>query len=276
MTRLPPYRRVLSLLLALALLDARCAAADPAAAPGETPPRDVIPLNDETDLEADESGPAGFPDPWENTNRKTLWLDQQLDRWFINPLVSTYQFLVPTPARQAVQRFCLNLNTPQILVNDLLQGEWKDAGVTTERFVINTTVGIGGLFDPAASFGLERHQADFGQTLALNGVDSGPYLVMPLFGPSTVRDVSGSVVDFFLQPALYALPFAALFVYQSTRGLSAREAHAEGLAVLRSSSVDYYSALHNAYYQTRMAEIWSRRNAQREPEPTPVGSLAAR
>jgi phospholipid-binding lipoprotein MlaA len=274
MMRLPRIGRLCVSLLACALLGSGRVAADPDAPPDDTAPRDVIPLDEDIDVAPDEKEPTGFPDPWENTNRKALWLDQQLDRWLISPLISGYQFLVPRPARQAVQRFCLNLNSPQILVNDLLQREWADAGVTTERFLINTTVGIGGLFDPAASLGLERHQADFGQTLALAGVDSGPYLVVPLFGPSTVRDASGSVVDFFLQPALYVLPFAVIFVYEASRSISAREVHDEGLDALRSSSVDFYSALHNAYYQTRMAEIWSRRESR--PEPTPAASLATR
>jgi phospholipid-binding lipoprotein MlaA len=155
------------------------------------------------------------------------------------------------------------------LINDLLQREWADASITTQRLVINSTVGIGGLFDPAAAIGMERHHSDFGQTLALFGVDSGPYLVMPLAGPSNARDAGGTVVDFFFQPMLYIQPVAfPLFVYEGTlgfsSGLAARDAYSEGIAALRSSSVDYYSALRNAYYQTRQAEIWERRGDHRE------------
>lgn len=262
---------------ALAFLAAEAVAADVStnanAALEATPPRDVVPLDDKATFELDDEV-AGFPDPWETTNRKTLWLDQQLDTWIISPLVTSYQFLVPTPARHALHRFCLNLDTPAIVFNDLLQREWEDAGVTTGRFLVNTTVGLGGLFDPAVSLGLERHHADFGQTLALAGVDSGPYLIMPLFGPTTVRDASGSVVDFFLQPLLYVVPFAALFIYEGSSGLSVRETHDEGLDALRTSSVDYYAALHNAYSQTRMAEIWDRRAAHRKPTPIPVAAVA--
>ena len=236
--------------------------------PGPTPELEVIPLDEDTTTLEHEGAPSGFPDPLEGSNRKALWVDQQIDRFFVDPLVRTYQFIVPPPGRRAVRRFTLNLNSVSILINDLLQREWADASVTTQRFVINSTIGVGGLFDPAAALGMERHHSDFGQTLALMGVDSGPYLVLPLFGPSDVRDSSGTVVDFFLQPMLYILPFAQLFVYEGSLGLSsglaARDAYSEGIAALRSSSVDYYSALRNAYYQTRTAEIWDRRDAHKE------------
>ncbi|MBX3023873.1 VacJ family lipoprotein [bacterium] len=259
-----------ALAFALALL---CiAGGPPPARAGETasPTTDleVIPLDEHAfELEAHEA-PAGFPDPLETTNRKTLWFDQQLDRFLIDPLVRGYQFIVPPPGRRAVRRFTLNINSVSILINDLLQREWGDACVTTERFAINSTIGLAGLFDPAAALGMERHHSDFGQTLALFGVGSGPYLVLPFFGPSNARDSSGTVVDFFLQPMLYILPFAQLFVYEGSLGLSsglaARDAYSEGIAALRSSSVDYYSALRNAYYQTRTAEVWDRRAAHRE------------
>ncbi|MGE3496602.1 MAG: VacJ family lipoprotein [Candidatus Binatia bacterium] len=222
----------------------------------------MVPLEEEATV--DEQQASGFPDPWENTNRKMLWFDRQLDGWVITPAVDIYQFLVPEPARHAVRRFCLNINSPAVLVNDLLQREWADASITTERFLINSTVGIGGLFDPAEDFGLPRHSSDFGQTLALAGLDSGPYVVLPFFGPSNVRDASGAVVDFLLQPMLYALPIAALFVFEGSRGLSLREAHAESLEALRASSIDYYSALRSAYYQTRTADIWRRRAAHQQ------------
>ena len=270
---------LLGLLLLVGLVAPRLARADEAASP--TPELEVIPLDDNSLALEHEEAPSGFPDPMENTNRKALWVDQQLDRWMIDPIVRTYQFIVPPPGRRAVRRFCLNINSVSILINDLLQREWGDASVTTQRLVINSTVGLGGLFDPAAAIGMERHHSDFGQTLALVGVGSGPYLVMPLFGPSNVRDAGGNVVDFFMQPMLYFLPVAELFVYEGSLGLSsglaARDAYSEGIASLRSSSVDYYSALRNAYYQTRTAEVWDRRDAHRPiAGQPPAPALAAR
>jgi phospholipid-binding lipoprotein MlaA len=254
-------RRVLAALLLLAAGTAH--AGQVAQAPAAGAPREIISLDEDSfDLE-DAAAPAGYPDPLERSNRRMLWFDLQLDRWLVDPVVKTYQFVVPPPGRRMVRRFVLNINSVSILVNDLLQREWGDASITTERLVLNSTIGIGGLFDPAAALGIERHSSDFGQTLALVGVGSGPYLVMPMFGPTTARDVSGTVVDFFFQPTLYFLPFATLFVYEGalglSTGLSARDVYSEALASLRSSSVDYYSALHNAYYQTRQAQIWTRR-----------------
>lgn len=246
------------------------------AARAQPPELEVVPL-DEDIPHATAEEPSGFPDPFESSNRKMLWFDQQMDRWFVSPVVEVYQFLVPPPARRAVRRFSLNLTSASILVNDLLQREWGDACITAERFAINSTVGIGGLFDPAAAIGIERHSSDFGQTLALAGVGSGPYLVMPLLGPTTARDAGGTVVDFFLQPMLYILPLAQLFIYEGSlsfsRGLAEREYYSEGIEALRASSVDYYSALYNAYYQTRTAQIWDRRADHRlqtaTPSPTP-------
>jgi phospholipid-binding lipoprotein MlaA len=239
-------------------------AADAAVVQAAPPPSDPAAdqLSDETfELEYEE--PAGFPDPLEPANRRIFWFDQQLSRWVIDPVTKTYQFIVPDPVRRCVRRFFLNVNSPSVLINDLLQREWGDASITIQRFALNTTIGIGGLFDPAAPLGLERHNSDFGQTLALIGVGSGPYIVLPFFGPNTARDTVGDVVDFFFQPTLYFLPVAQLIIYEGSFGLSARDTYAEALAALESSSVDYYSALHNAYYQNRMAEIWGRREAHR-------------
>ena len=259
-----------ALAIGLALL---CVTGIPPAAraepvPSPTPELEVIPLDDSAfELEHQEA-PSGFPDPLENSNRTMLWFDQEVDRFVVDPIVRIYQFIVPPPGRRAVRRFTLNIGSASILINDLLQREWGDASITTQRFVINSTIGVGGLFDPAAAIGMERHHSDFGQTLALLGIDSGPYLVLPLMGPSNARDSGGRVVDFFLQPMLYILPIAQLFVYEGSLGLSsglaARDAYSEGIAALRSSSVDYYSALRNAYYQTRTAEIWERRAPHRE------------
>ena len=219
--------------------------------------------DDEFQLEEEDDYSTGFPDPFERTNRALFWLDQELARWVVDPITGVYQLIVPGPARKAVRRFFLNLDTPSVLVNDLLQREWADAGVTIERFALNTLLGLGGLFDPAAELGLPRHDSDFGQTMALAGVDSGPYLMLPFFGPSNVRDAFGGLVDLALQPTLYILPFGTLIIYESSLGISTRDAHSEALKMLRESSVDYYSALHNGFSQSRMAHIWARREPHR-------------
>ena len=209
-----------------------------------------------------EEVPASFPDPLERPNRGIFRFNQGVDDWVFNPIARTYAFVIPLPARCAVRRFLENLNSPGVLVNDLLQQEWKAAGVTTGRFAVNSTVGIGGLFDPATALGLEGHCSDFGQTLALAGVPSGPYLMVPIFGPTTMRDGVGTLMDVLFRPTTYLLgPGDQLFynaMYGGSVGVSVREQNAAGLRMLKISSIDYYAALRNAYYQSRRAEIWRR------------------
>jgi phospholipid-binding lipoprotein MlaA len=201
-------------------------------------------------------------DPGEPVNRRMLGFNLLADRYFVDPLTRAYAFVVPNPARRAVRRFLLNLESPALFANDVLQLAPVDATVTLTRFAVNTTVGLAGLFDPAEKLGLERHHTDFGQTMALYGVPSGPYAVLPILGPTTVRDGSGYVVDFLFQPTTYVLPGITLVIYasihQGSAGLAAREAHANQLHALEASSVDFYAALRSAYYQDRTAAIAER------------------
>ena len=163
------------------------------------------------------------------------------------------------PASRAVSRLVFNLNSPVFLANDVFQGRFEAAGITLWRFTINTTVGIGGLLDVGAWLDVPGHRSDFGQTLALWGVGSGPYLIVPVLGPTTVRDGFGSMVDLLLRPTTYLLAPADQLMFTSIHGggsgLALRESSIEGLRALRSSSVDFYAALRSAYFQNRMAEI---------------------
>jgi phospholipid-binding lipoprotein MlaA len=201
-------------------------------------------------------------DPIEPFNRRTLAFNMGVERWFLDPVTRAYDFVVPNPARRAVRRFLINLNSPAIFANDLLQLAPLDAAVTLVRFGTNTTIGVAGLFDPADRIGLKGHATDFGQTMALYGVPSGPYLMLPILGPTTARDGSGYVVDFLFQPTTYVLPGLTLFVYASihegSAGLATLDAHADALRALQASSVDYYAALRSAYYQDRTAAIEAR------------------
>ncbi|GHF24044.1 hypothetical protein GCM10017044_18300 [Kordiimonas sediminis] len=123
----------------------------------------------------------------------------------LKPVAKTYETVVPEPPRKAVRNFFRNLREPWVFINDILQGEFKRAGTTFQRFVINSTVGIGGLLNISEGAGLEYHQEDFGQTLAVWGVGDGPYLVLPFLGPSSGRDAFGSGVGFFADPAAIAI-----------------------------------------------------------------------
>jgi phospholipid-binding lipoprotein MlaA len=260
-----------SLVLGLAL----GVAGHPKVAAADAPPPIPDPLfDDDGDTE-----PAGFPDPFESVNRVTFAFNRQVDRWVFDPITRAYRFVVPAPARRAVRRAFVNLDAPVTFVNDVLQLEPRDAAVTVARFVVNTTVGIGGLFDVAGEYAhLPGHESDFGQTLALSGLPSGPYLIIPVLGPNSARDTTGYLVDFLFRPTTYLLTpggavvlsgfvnpggeflFTTLFEGSTelAEGFTTREASGEALHALEASSVDYYAALKNAYYQNRTALIWRR------------------
>lgn len=213
--------------------------------------------------EIETPAPAGFPDPLERANRAMLQVNLGVDRWVMSPIARGYAFVVPVPGRRAVRRVLANLNSPSVFVNDVLQLEPGDAGIIVARFALNTTLGLLGVFDVAERLGIEGHHADFGQTLALVGVPSGPFLILPVVGPTTVRDGTGYLVDFLFRPTTYFLGPAALIletsIQETSAGIAAREAHGGQLDALRASSMDYYAALRNAFYQDRMAQIWRRR-----------------
>ncbi len=236
----------------------------------------------EAELEAEfgdefDTAPICFPDPLERVNRVTLGFNRGVDRLIFHPVTKVYRFVVPKVARMSLRRFLANLDSPVVFANDLLQREWSDAGVTAGRFGINTTVGVGGLFDPAAHLWREGHVSDFGQTLALEGVPSGPYFVLPILGPTTARDTLGDIVDVFFRPLTFILgPVDQLLfssIYGGGIGLSRWDAHADELEMLEQSSVDFYAALRNAYYQTRTAEIWDRRSDYSSVTMTAMGYL---
>jgi len=216
------------------------------------------------ELDEDTAGVStGFPDPFEGINRQTLRFNRYLDRWLLNPVTRVYAFVIPSAGRRAVRRIFANLSCPSILVNDLLQREWKDARVTASRFAMNTTIGLAGILDPATGLGLQRHDSDFGQTLALVGVKSGPFIMLPALGPITTRDAFGLFVDALFRPTTYFLGPGAEIIYNGSFGFVAREGNFDALQALEASSVDYYSALRNAYYQDRTAMIWNRREHHR-------------
>jgi len=252
---------VLQLGLALpALAEAGVPAAETSTPSAHSPD----PLFDDDDEDA-EGASRGFPDPWEATNRGVLGFNALADRFFLDPLTHAYRLVFPDPVRKAVLRFFWNLDTPPIFLNDILQLEWKDAGVTGARFLVNSTVGLAGFFDPATSIGLERHVSDFGQTLALAGVPSGNYVVLPLLGPSCIRDGVGIATDLAMRPLIYILTPVGLIAYGGSVGLTTREAYMDAIGELQDSSIDYYAVLRNVYYQSRLEAVWGRRQ-DRGPE----------
>jgi phospholipid-binding lipoprotein MlaA len=213
---------------------------------------------DELDLEIEQQ-PASFPDPFEAWNRRTFSFNRRVDRWVISPVARTYGAVVPDVAKSGVRNFLSNLGAPVRLLNDLLQARWQDAGTTMWRFGVNTLAGFAGLVDTAAHLGIPAHDADFGGTLAASGVGSGPFLIVPVFGPTTLRDGVGSIVDTAVNPALYLTvgvsPFLAATIGTGAEGIADREVHDRDLQRLEQGSVDFYAVLRSAYYQNRVAEL---------------------
>ena len=139
-------------------------------------------------------------DPWEGMNRSLYSINDAIDRATLKPLAKGYRAVLPNPARKGVSNFFSNLSTPRSIINNLLQGKPGRGLSETVRLVVNTTVGIGGLIDVATASGIEQHSEDFGQTFAVWGVPDGPYLMLPLLGPRTLRDAAAWPIDAIVDP----------------------------------------------------------------------------
>lgn len=240
---------------------------------------DALPRNDPSPT-ADESArtdtPAGSPaaepsasaparettpfipdaaDPFESLNRQIYGFNAGLDEAIMQPVARTYERYVPKPLQTGLSNMVSNLLDPYIAANNLLQGKPKEALSDLARFVVNTTVGVVGIGDPASEMGLEKHREDFGQTLAVWGVPAGPYMMLPVFGPSTLRDTAGFVVDVFgalvarfknvdLRNSIAALEF----VQQRVRALPAQQ--------FLDDALDPYLLVRSGYLQRRRSLIY--------------------
>lgn len=149
------------------------------------------------------TGQAQTLDPWIDANRRVFEFNDFFDRILVRPVATTYTTFVPRFARQGIGNFFSNINDINVFVNDLLQFKFDAALSDSGRFLVNSTVGIGGLLDVASDLGLQKNEEDFGQTLGVWGVESGPYLVLPVFGSSNVRDAFGLVLDTLFNPIQY-------------------------------------------------------------------------
>ena len=222
-----------------------------AAAPADPVPQ---PQNDMAPLGA-ASGLATINDPLERINRGIFAFNDVLDRFLIRPIALGYGTIAPDPVKRSVRHFFTNLRAPIRFGNDLLQLDGPGAATTGGRFIVNSTVGILGFFDVATRFGMAHQPTDFGQTLHLYSVGSGPYIVIPVLGPSTVRDGVGTVVDTFMDPLTYLLDTYPRIAVSATEAIVRRESLIEPLDELRAGSVDYYAALRAAYFQDRAVAL---------------------
>lgn len=194
---------------------------------------------------------ARINDPYESGNRQSLAFNQTV----FGPVSRAYHTVAPPQLRQGIDNVGSNLAEPRVFANDLLQLRIDAAAKTVARFAVNSTFGVGGLFDVASTGNLPKQSGDFGQTLFVWGVDDGPYLVSPFFGPSTGRDAIGLIVDEVGDPASWAL--GAAFGNVATFGVAGLDAatQLDQLKQAEDSSIDFYSFLRSSYYQTRRAQL---------------------
>lgn len=214
-----------------------------------------------------------FNDPIENTNRKIFAFNQFVDSNAIVPVAKAYRAVFPDPVRDVFRDFLYNLREPLIVVNDTLQGQFDSAGKDIARFVINSTVGMAGTVDVMGRWGVPYHEEDLGITLGTWGVPEGPYLVVPILGPSTPRDLGGQVAEGFGDPfnrlvtgnpwTLYWIPFARGFV----SGIDTRSRYIETLADIERTSLDYYATIRSLYRQRRAALIRHEKEEELPPKP---------
>jgi len=191
---------------------------------------------------------AAEEDPWEGFNRVVFRFNDTLDTYALKPLAQGYQAVTPKFLEDGVHNVFGNIGDVGNLANNLLQGKVHDAGVDTSRLLFNTTLGVLGFFDVAKKMGLNKTDEDFGQTLGVWGLNSGPYLVLPLLGPSSVRDAVGRVPDSFLQPYPYMDHVPSRNV---TRGVAVIDTRASLLSAEKLIGGDKYIFIRNAYLQNR-------------------------
>jgi phospholipid-binding lipoprotein MlaA len=212
-----------------------------------------------------------FNDPFEDTNRKIFEFNQVVDRNVLVPAAKAYRTALPDPVRDSVRDFLNNLREPLVFVNDTLQGQFGRAGTTVARFVINSTIGIGGVVDVAGRWGIPYHEEDLGLTLGAWGIPEGPYIVVPVLGPSTPRDLGGQVAEGFGDPwnrlagdnNLIWVPF----LRGAVAGIDQRSRYIETLADIERTSLDYYATIRSLYRQRRAALIRHEQEENLPPKP---------
>lgn len=205
-------------------------------------------------------------DPYENYNRHAFQMNQKLDKVIFKPVATAYNTVLPWPAKKGASNFFSNLNMIPTVINDILQGNIHNTASDTWRFIINSTVGIGGLVDVASSIGLPSHSEDLGLTLAKWGYKNSNYLVLPIFGPSTVRDAVALPVDYQITSVYpYIDPLSLRYSLISLNFTSVRAQLLDYEGVINQASFDPYAFQRNAYLQRRAYLIRQNNEAQSDP-----------
>lgn len=222
---------------------------------------------EETDSSDDEAW-----DPWEGMNRGIFWFNDVADTYFIGPIAHGYDFIMPEFAQTGVNNFFSNLAYPANVVSDLIRLDFSDLGIHTSRFLINSTLGIAGLFDVASSMGIDKRETDVGLALKDQGVPAGPYFVIPFIGPSTVRDGLTMGGETFIHPFAImeysdvrsGITDKVTWIGAGVEAVQTRVNADEALKSAKESSIDYYLFMRSAYYQYRAGQLKKLRREQSE------------
>lgn len=190
-------------------------------------------------------------DPLETVNRGVFWFNEQADRFVIKPVAKGYDWLLPKPVKRGVSNVFDNLFTPVVAVSDLMQGNFQESAEDVGRFVVNSTVGVVGIFDVATGWGLDKRREDIGQAFGAWGIGSGPYLVLPILGPSSVRDGVGLVGNYFLSPQNYIEDDGVRWGVTVLGGIDTRYRLLDASTVLEQAALDRYAFVRSSYAQYR-------------------------
>lgn len=250
--------RHLFLMLALAAGFAAPAQAEPAKAQdnAKSVKAKAVHANGVKQQEADDEAMSRLDDdPLSGYNRAMYEFNYVVDGLVLKPAAQLYRGVVPEKGREMVNDALANLYSPITFGNSVLQGDAHNSFATFFRFLINSTVGIGGLFDVASEAGLKNRTTDFGQTLAIYGAEPGAYVVLPIIGPSNVRDTIGRVADLFMQPWTYANDMGLSAAIYGATAVNARSENMKLLDDIYTSSVDPYSTFKSGYTQKRASDV---------------------
>ncbi len=205
-------------------------------------------------------------DPLEGWNRGVQSFNDRLDDYFMKPVAKGYQFVTPKFVDQGVSNFFSNVDDISVIANELLQFKLKETGMDTGRFLVNSTVGLGGLVDVASQLNLPKHSEDLDQTLGFWGIPSGPYLVIPLVGPSTPRGVVGIAGDTMSNPINWVSPVAWPYGAGALKTIDMRADRLTASKIVDEASVDRYEFIRNAYFQDRNYKIFDGNPPQSEDD----------
>lgn len=210
-------------------------------------------------------------DPLEPMNRAVFDFNDAVDKALLKPLAQGYRAVVPAYGRERVRDVLNNLRAPIVFANDVLQGDPDRAMATLMRFAFNTGFGIGGLFDLATPGGIPYHDEDFGQTFAVWGIGEGPYLVLPILGPSNPRDTAGLATEWLADPFNIWMDNTGrdwvVWTRTGVAGVDKREAYLDTFDEIERSSLDYYAAMRSLYRQRRVVDIKNGSGADKVPAP---------